>query len=429
MPEDSDPKGPLDGLRVLDLSRILAGPTCTQLLGDLGADVIKIERPGRGDDTRGWGPPFVLDGAGEETRESAYYMCANRNKRSFAVDVASEDGQKLLQDLARHCDILVENFKVGDLKRRGLDYGTMSRINPGLIYCSITGFGQTGPYAHRPGYDFLAQGMGGMMSLTGDPDEEGGRPLKIGVGIADVVCGLYSATAILAALEHRHRTGKGQYIDVSLLDTQVSWLINQGVAFLTDHLVPPRRGNAHPTIVPYETFPGADGDFIIAVGNDQQFRRLCRVGGREALADDPRFVTNRDRVLNRLELVPLLGEMTRQQTCGWWIAELENVGVPCGPVNDLGQVFDDPQILERGMKITMDHPASGSGTVDLIGNPLRMSETPVTYRHHPPMLGQHSRAVLRDVLGLDEDQIATLADGGVVDLGVTSRAGPSRSGP
>jgi crotonobetainyl-CoA:carnitine CoA-transferase CaiB-like acyl-CoA transferase len=417
MTDASEAKGPLDGIRVLDLSRILAAPTCTLLLGDLGADIIKIERPGRGDDTRAWGPPFVLDEEGHETRESAYYMCANRNKRSFAVDIATEDGQRLIRELARHCDVLVENFKVGDLKRRGLDYQTIAAINPRLIYCSVTGFGQTGPYAHRPGYDFLIQGMGGMMSLTGDPDEEGGRPLKVGVGIADVVCGLYSSNAILAALHHRHATGKGQHIDVALLDTQVSWLINQGVSYLTDRLEPPRRGNAHPTIVPYETFPGSDGEFIIATGNDAQYRRLCEVGGHPELADDPRFLTNKDRVLNRLVLIPLLGDMTRKQTCAWWIEALEKVGVPCGPVNNLEQVFADPQIVAREMEITMDHPASGTGVVNLIGNPLKMSETPVTYRHHPPMVGQHSTDVLRDILGCTDEEIATLEKGGVVDLG------------
>ncbi|WP_428688424.1 CaiB/BaiF CoA transferase family protein, partial [Roseibium sp.] len=335
-------KGALSGLLVLDLSRILAGPTCTQVLGDLGAEVIKIERPGRGDDTRGWGPPFLKDREGRETGESAYYLSTNRNKASVTIDLARPEGQKLVADLAEKADILVENFKVGDLKRRGLDYETLKARNPRLIYCSISGFGQTGPYAHRAGYDFLIQGMGGIMSLTGFPDEEDGTETKCGVGIADVMCGMYATVSILAALNHRHETGEGQYIDVSLLDAQVSWLINQGAGYLVSGEVPGRLGNGHPTIVPYETFPAADRSFILAVGNDSQFGKFCEVAGAPELAADPLYAKNADRVRNRKQLVPIIRRLTIEKSADEWIALLEEAGVPCGPVNDLGQVFSDP---------------------------------------------------------------------------------------
>ncbi|MXN66590.1 CoA transferase [Stappia sp. GBMRC 2046] len=409
--------GPLSGVVVLDLSRILAGPTATQLLGDLGATVIKIERPGKGDDTRGWGPPFLKDREGRETRESAYYMSANRNKRSLAVDIASEGGQALIRKLAEKADILIENFKVGDLKRRGLDYESLKALNPRLIYCSISGFGQSGPYAARAGYDFLIQGMGGIMSLTGRPDEEGGEPTKAGVGIADVMCGMYASNAILAALHHRHVSGKGQYIDVALLDTQVAWLINQGVAYLTDGEVPPRRGNAHPTIVPYNAYRASDRSFIIAVGNDAQFVRFCEVAGEPALAEDPRFSKNADRVRNRKELEPIVERLTAKQPADWWIAELEKAGVPCGPINDLEQVFSDEQILHRGMRITLPHETSGSGSVDLIGNPIKMSETPVTYRAAPPRLGQDTAHVLSRFLEMSDEEIADLKAKNIIDTG------------
>ncbi|WP_343035888.1 CaiB/BaiF CoA-transferase family protein [Hongsoonwoonella zoysiae] len=413
----SGQKGPLSGVLVLDLSRILAGPTATQLLGDLGATIIKIERPGKGDDTRGWGPPFLKDAQGRETRESAYYMSANRNKRSLAVDIASEDGQALIRKLAEKADILIENFKVGDLNRRGLDYESLKALNPRLIYCSISGFGQTGPYAARAGYDFLIQGMGGIMSLTGKPDEEGGEPTKAGVGIADVMCGMYASNAILAALHHRHVSGKGQYIDVALLDTQVAWLINQGVAYLTDGEVPPRRGNAHPTIVPYNAYRASDRAFIIAVGNDAQFSRFCEVAGEPALAEDPRFAKNADRVRNRKELEPIIEGLTARHPADWWIAELEKAGVPCGPINDLEQVFSDEQILHRGMRITLPHEASGSGSVDLIGNPIKMSETPVTYRAAPPRLGQDTAHVLSRFLEMSDEEIAGLKAKNIIDTG------------
>ncbi|MES0883104.1 CaiB/BaiF CoA transferase family protein [Roseibium sp. SCP14] len=411
--------GSLAGLVVLDLSRILAGPTCTQILGDLGAEVIKIERPGRGDDTRGWGPPFLKDGDGNETQESAYYLSSNRNKASVAIDLASEEGQKMIRELAVKADILVENFKVGDLKRRGLDYETLKALNPRLIYCSVTGFGQTGPYSHRAGYDFLIQGMGGIMSLTGFPDDEGGTETKCGVGIADVMCGMYAAVSILAALNHRHETGEGQHIDISLLDAQVSWLINQGVAYLVSGEVPGRLGNGHPTIVPYETFPAADQSFIIAVGNDSQFQKFCDVAGAPELASDPLFAKNADRVRNRKQLIPLIRRLTIEKTAAEWIRRLEEAGVPCGPVNDLGQVFSDPQIVERNMRITLPHPLSD--TVDLIGSPINLEKTPVTYAKAPPLLGADTEDVLTRHLGLDASALADLAEKGIVDLGADAR--------
>ncbi|MBS8262339.1 CoA transferase [Roseibium polysiphoniae] len=412
MSESSSPAGALSGLVVLDLSRILAGPTCTQILGDLGAEVIKIERPEKGDDTRGWGPPFLKDASGRETQESAYYLSSNRNKRSVAIDLASEAGQKLVRDLAAKADVLVENFKVGDLKRRGLDCDSLKAANPGLIYCSISGFGQTGPYASRAGYDFLIQGMGGIMSLTGLPDDEGGTETKAGVGIADVMCGMYATVSILAALNHRNKTGEGQYLDISLFDSQVSWLINQGVAHLVSGEIPGRLGNGHPTIVPYETFPASDMSFILAVGNDSQFKKFCVVAGAPALAEDPRFAANADRVRNRKDLVPLIRRLTIEKTAAEWIELLEREGVPCGPVNDLGSVFADPQVLARNMKISMPHELSGS--VDLIGSPIRMSKTPVAYRRSPPTLGEGTEDVLTSLLSLTDDDIRQLSASGSI---------------
>lgn len=421
--------GPLSGLRVLDLSRILAGPTATQLLGDLGADVVKIERPGTGDDTRGWGPPFLRDAQGRETRESAYYLSSNRNKRSLAIDLASEAGVALIRRLAREADVLVENFKVGDLAGKGLGYEVLAAENPGLIYCSISGFGQDGPYAGRAGYDFLIQGMGGLMSLTGRPDAEGGEPTKAGVGIADVMCGMYASNAILAALHHRGATGQGQYIDVALLDTQVAWLINQGVAYLTDGEVPPRRGNAHPTIVPYNAYPARDGAFILAVGNDAQFARFCEVAGEPALARDPRFARNADRVRNRAALEPEIERLTASRDKAEWIAALEAAGVPCGPINDVGEVFDDPQVRYRGMRIAMAHESSATGEVALIGNPLKLSRTPVAYRRAPPRLGADAASVLSDWLGLGDGEIDELVRGGAIVTadGAGNEAGDEKS--
>jgi len=413
-PEAETASGPLAGLRVLDLTRILAGPTCTQLLGDLGADVIKIERPGTGDDTRGWGPPFL---GGDDSGESAYYLSSNRNKRSVAIDIATDAGQRLIKDIALKSDILCENFKVGGLARYGLDYESLSAINPGLIYCSITGFGQTGPYRHRVGYDFLIQGMGGIVSITGFPDDEGGRPTKVGVGIADVMCGMYATSAVLSALHARQQTGKGQYIDVSLYDSQIAWLINQGLGYLVSGENPQRLGNGHPHIVPYDTFPASDGHFIIAVGNDGQFARMCEVMDRPDWAADPRFAKNVDRVRNRKTLMPLIEEITLTRSSAEWIAALEEIAVPCGPVNTLSEVFTDPQTLAREMRISLPHAGGPDGQVDLIGNPLKMSDTPVSYRQAPPRLGEHTDDVLRDTLGLDDQQIAALRACGAVGSG------------
>ena len=410
----SDPNNTaLGGIRVLDLSRILAGPTATQTLADLGAEVIKIERPGVGDDTRKWGPPFVLDADGAETSESAYYLCANRNKKSVAINFAVPQGQDLIRQMVRDADVLVENLKTGDMARYGLDYATLSQLNPRLIYCSITGFGQTGPNAHRAGYDFMIQGEAGIMSLTGSPD---GPPTKVGVGIADVMCGMYAVTGILAALQARHKTGRGQHIDICLYDTQVSWLINQGVGYLTDGKVPPRRGNDHPTIVPYGTFPSADGDFILAVGNDGQYRRLVDLLGAPELGDDPRFALNADRVRNRDVLVPILTELTRAQPSAFWIKECETRGIPAGPINDLEQVFEGEQVAARGMKISLPHPLSGKDSVDLIGNPLKLSDTPVTYHSAPPVLAQDTAETLKSILNLNDTDLGQLAKDGIIGL-------------
>jgi crotonobetainyl-CoA:carnitine CoA-transferase CaiB-like acyl-CoA transferase len=402
---------PLEGLRVFDLTRILAGPTCTQLLGDLGAEVIKIEKPGEGDDTRRWGPPFVRKADGAEGETAAYFFASNRNKRSLSLDIAKPEGQAVARRLIAQCDILVENFKVGGLARYGLSYADLREDYPSLIYCSVTGFGQTGPYAPRAGYDYLAQGMGGIMSLTGEPD---GRPMKVGVGIADIVCGLYAASAVLAALRHRDASGEGQAIDLGLLDSQVAWLTYEGLNYLTTRQVPPRQGNEHPNIVPYNTLPCADGYFILAVGNDGQFRRFCEVAGVPELADDPRFSTNSERIRNRRPLYDLLPEITRRKSLQEWVDSLSAVGVPCGPVNSLDKVFTDPQVLQRGMKIEMERDDTLGGRVELIGNPIKFSATPVSYRLPPPRLGQDTDAVLEDLLGMDQAEIAGLRERGVI---------------
>jgi crotonobetainyl-CoA:carnitine CoA-transferase CaiB-like acyl-CoA transferase len=400
----------LAGIRVLDLTRILAGPTCTQLLGDLGADVIKIERPGAGDDTRKWGPPYV-QGPDGPTAESAYYLCANRNKRSVAVDVASEAGQALVRKLLTKCDVLVENFKVGDLARYGLDWEQLRHEYPWLVYCSITGFGQTGPYAPRAGYDYLAQGLGGIMSLTGAPD---GPPMKVGVGIADLMCGMYATVAILAALRHRDATGKGQHIDAALLDTQVAWLANEATNFLLSGQVPRRQGTEHPNIVPYQTFATADGYVILAVGNDSQFQKWCRFAGAPELAADPRFATNSLRVEHRRALYALMPDHMRRKTTAAWVEGLAGIGVPCGPVNTLDQVFADPQVQARGMRIDLPHAGAAAGSVPLVANPLKMSLTPPAYRHSPPILGQHTDEVLGELLGLGEAERAELRAAGTI---------------
>lgn len=400
--------GALAHLRVLDLSRILAGPWASQMLADLGADVIKVERPEVGDDTRSWGPPYLKDKSGADTRDSAYFLCANRNKRSVTIDFTQPQGQALVHSLVEKSDILIENFKPGGLAHYGLDYETLRSINPRLIYCSITGFGHSGPYAARAGYDFLMQGMGGLMSITGHADgEPGAGPMKVGVALTDILTGLHASTAILAALAYREVAGIGQHIDLALLDVQVSCLANQNMNYLYGGQVPKRLGNAHPNVVPYQDFPTADGDMILAVGNDTQFTRLCDALGHAEWSHDDRFATNANRVKNRQTLIPMLHIQTVQRTTREWIMLLEAAGVPCGPINNIKQVFEDPQVLARGMKITMQHPDAGA--IELVASPLNLSETPVEYRHAPPRLGQHTREVLVDLLNLDEATCKRLA--------------------
>jgi formyl-CoA transferase len=384
--------GALDGLRILDLTRILAGPTCTQLLGDLGAEVLKIENPATGgDDTRSWGPPFVIGVDGEPTNLSAYFMCANRNKLSVAVDIATPEGQDTIRALAAQCDVVIENFKPGGLAKYGLDAATLLAGDPGLVYCSISGFGQTGPNASKPGYDLMAQGFGGMMSLTGEPD---GEPMKVGVGIADVMCGMYATIGILAALRHRDKTGEGQHIDVALVDSQIAWLINEGVNHLTSGELPKRRGNGHPNIVPYQVFATNDGHVIAAVGNDSQFRRFCKFLNVAHLADDPLYLTNPARIENRdsllVQIIPLLAALPTTEV----IAGLEDRKVPVGPVQTLDQVFGSEQVKARDMIATIPTGDAKAGEVRVIGNPLKLSKTPVTYRRAPPRFGQDTEQVL-----------------------------------
>jgi len=412
----------LDGVRVLDLSRVLAGPWCTQTLADLGADVIKVERPARdgapgGDDTRGWGPPFLRDRAGAETAEAAYYVGTNRNKRSVTIDIASDEGSELVRTLADKADVLVENFKVGDLARRGLDAATLLARNPRLVYCSITGFGQTGPYRERAGYDYAVQGMGGLMSVTGPSraeiadDASGGGPQKVGVAVADLFTGMYAVTAILAALRHRDRTGQGQAIDMALLDTQVAMLANLGAGYLASGVAPQRAGNAHQSIVPYQVFEVADGHLILAVGNDAQFARCCAVAGCAELAADPRFARNAGRVRHRATLVPLLAARLKLRPRAAWLADLEAAKVPCGPINDLAEVFADAQVRERTMTVEMPHPLAG--TVRMVASPIKLAATPVRYRRAPPLLGADTDAVLAE-LGLDATAIAGLRQRGAI---------------
>ncbi|MEZ7828995.1 CaiB/BaiF CoA transferase family protein [Brachymonas denitrificans] len=398
---------PLTGIRVLDLSRVLAGPWASQILGDLGADVVKVERPGSGDDTRAWGPPWLKDADGQPTRESAYFLCTNRNKRSITVDMASPEGQQTLRDLAAKADIVLENFKTGGLQQYGLDYASLNAINPRLIYCSITGFGQSGPYAARPGYDFLIQAMGGLMSITGVPDDEAGAgPQKVGVALTDILTGLYATIGILAALQERNHSGLGQHIDTALLDVQVATLANQASNYLVGGVVPRRMGNAHPSIVPYQTFPTADSDMILAVGNDGQFARFCQVAGHPEWAQDERFATNPQRVRHRTELIPLLRQTTVMRTTAEWVSALEQADVPCGPVNRLDQVFADPQVQARGIRVDLPHPL---GTVSTVASPVRLSATPVQYRRPPPLVGQHTEEVLRDWLQAEATEAAAPA--------------------
>ena len=405
--------GALSHLRVLDLSRVLAGPWAGQILADLGAEVIKVERPGNGDDTRAWGPPFLKDAYGESTGEAAYYLSANRNKQSVTIDFTKPEGQRLVRELAAKSDILIENFKVGGLEAYGLDSASLKALNPRLIYCSITGFGQTGPYAKRAGYDFMIQGLGGLMSLTGRPEgDEGAGPVKVGVALTDILTGLYSTVAILAALAHRQEGGAGQHIDMALLDVQVACLANQAMNYLTTGVSPQRLGNAHPNIVPYQDFPTADGDFILTVGNDNQFRKFAEVAGRPEWGDDPRFVSNKQRVANRAVLVPLIRQATVFKTTAEWVSQLEAVGVPCGPINDLAQVFADPQVQARGLAMQLPHALAG--LVPQVASPIRLSGTPVEYRNAPPLLGEHTQEILERVLGLDSVAVEALREAGVL---------------
>ena len=393
---NAPPPGALAGVRVLDLSRILAGPSATQLLGDLGADVVKVEKPGAGDDTRRWGPPYVAGTDGQPTGESAYYLCANRNKRSIAIDLSTPEGRQTVLELAARADVLVENYKAGDLARYGLSYEQLRPSCPRLIYCSITGFGQTGPYAARPGYDFLIQGMGGIMSLSGVPE---GEPMKTGVGIADVMTGMYAATGILAALHHRQTSGVGQHIDLSLMDTQIAWLINAGTSYLLSRQLPQRLGNGHPNIVPYQVFATLDAPMILAVGNDAQFARFCRVAKLDELALDPRYATNPQRLAHRESLCERLATALAERPRSHWLAALDAAGVPCGPVNNLGEVFADPHVAARGAELRMPCDWAEGGQLSLLANPLRLSATPPSYRHTPPRLDEHRDEVLRDWLG------------------------------
>ncbi|WP_269792489.1 CaiB/BaiF CoA-transferase family protein [Stenotrophomonas sp. Iso1] len=403
----------LEGIRVLDLSRILAGPWATQVLADFGADVIKVERPGVGDDTRTWGPPYLKDADGNDTGESAYYLCANRGKRSVAIDFTTNEGQVLIRELLARCDVLVENYKVGGLKKYGLDFASVHAINPALVYCSITGYGQDGPYAQRAGYDAAIQAIGGLMSVTGEPDgAPGAGPQKVGVAATDLMTGMYAATAILAALRHAERTGIGQQIDLALLDTQVAWLANQASNYLIGGVVPTRQGTAHPNIVPYQVMPASDGYFMLAVGNDGQFARLCEVIGEPQLASDPRYATNNARVAHRGELVPYLQQRLSQRPTAEWLAALEKAVVPANPVNRIDQVFDDAQVQARGLRIELPHP--GGGNVAMVRNPLKFSATPLQYTHAAPVLGQHTGQVLDEVLGVDALRLQELHAQGVI---------------
>jgi crotonobetainyl-CoA:carnitine CoA-transferase CaiB-like acyl-CoA transferase len=403
--------GPLSHLKVLDMSRVLAGPWCGQLLSDLGATVIKIERPADetsrgGDDTRTWGPPYLKDAQGRDTTEAAYYLSANRGKKSLTLDISTPEGQEIIRQLAANSDIVLENYKVGQLKKYGLDYASLKAVNPKLIYCSITGFGQTGPYAHRAGYDYVIQGMGGFMSITGERDDlPGGGPQKAGVAVADLMTGMYSGVAILAAITHREQTGEGQYIDMALLDCQVAMLANMNTNYLTSGKAPVRAGNAHQNLTPYQVFKVADGYVIVAVGNDGQFTKYCQAGGRPELSSDPRFRTNPERVRNRAEMIPLLEQMMLTKTRQQWMDQLEAVGVPCGPINSIADTFDNPQVQARGLKIDLPHPTAG--TVPLVANPIKSSGTPLEYAAPPPLLGEHTDTVLRD-LGYAPEQIEKL---------------------
>ena len=405
--------GPLQGIVVLDLSRVLAGPWATQALADYGAEVIKIEKPGTGDDTRQWGPPWLKDTAGRDTAESAYYLSTNRGKKSVAIDLAHPDGQDLVRQLARGADVVVENFKVGGLAKYGLAYADIGAINARAIYLSISAFGQDGPDAAGPGYDAAIQGMGGLMSLTGVPEgEPGAGPQKVGVALADLMCGMYAVASVLAALFERQQSGRGQYIDLALLDTQVAWLANQSMNYLIGGVVPQRRGTAHPNIVPYQSFSTADGYLMLSVGNDGQFTRFCAAAGQPQLAADPRYATNQGRVANRAELVPQVQQLLRARSTSDWLTRLRAANVPCGPINDLAQVFAEPQVRHRAMRIDLPHPMSGS--VPGVRNPAVFSRTPLEYRRAPPPLGADTESVLREKLGLERVRLDELRKNGAI---------------
>ena len=403
--------GALSHIRVLDLSRVLAGPWCTQNLADLGADVIKVEKPGEGDDTRHWGPPFARDQNGKDTAETAYFISINRNKRSITIDMSKPEGQELIRKLVKESDVVIENYKVGDLAKYGLDYESLRKLNPGLIYCSVTGFGQDSPYAARPGYDFIFQGMGGFMSITGERDDlPGGGPQKAGIAVTDVLTGLYACIAINAAIVHRERTGQGQCIDMALMDTLVAFNANQILNYWCSGDIPRRWGNAHINICPYQVFATSDGHLILAVGNDSQFRNFCKAAGREELSEDARFRTNPDRLKNRDLLVPIVEAIMRGRSKSAWVSALEAAGVPCGPINNMQEVFENPQVRHRGLRVEIPHPA---GSVPTVASPMRFSETPVTYDVPPPMLGQHTDEILQGLLGMSAQQIAELRESGV----------------
>ena len=405
--------GPLSHIRVLDLSRVLAGPWASQNLADLGAEVIKIERPIGGDDTRAWGPPFLKDADGIDTAETAYFMCANRGKKSMTLDIASERGRAIVRALAAQCDVVIENFKTGDLKRYGLAYTDLKAVNPDIVYCSITGFGQDGPFSAQAGYDFMIQGTGGLMSVTGDPDDvPGGGPKKVGIPVADLMTGMYATVAILAALMRRDREGGGEYIDMALLDCQIATLSNQAQNYLISGKTPLRYGNAHPNVVPYQAFPTADGHIIIAIGNDSQFGKFCQSAGEPALAQDPRFLTNAERVRHRAAIVAAMMRLVKQRGTEDWLARLGPIGVPCGPINDMAQTFAHPQVRHREMKLEMQHPSGA--TIPLVASPMRFTEHPIEYDRPPPMLGEHTTEVLSGLLALSDAEITSLRSAGIV---------------
>lgn len=405
--------GPLTHLKVLDLSRILAGPWASQVLADFGAEVIKVERPQVGDDTRRWGPPYLKDAAGKDTEEAAYYLSANRGKKSITVDITQPAGQELIRSLARQCDILLENYKVGGLEKYGLDYPSIKAINPRIIYCSITGFGQTGPYAKRAGYDAMIQGMGGLMSVTGVPEgQPGAGPQKVGVAVADLMTGMYAVAGVLAAVIHRDRTGEGQQIDLALLDTQVAWLANQAQNFLTSGESPQRRGTAHPNIVPYQAVPASDGYFMLAVGNDAQFQKFCTIAGLAEVAENSAYASNKARVKSRDQLIPIIKQATREKSAGWWLEALSAAHVPCGPINDLQQAFADPQVQFREMVVEQEHPSAGK--VRTVRNPLEFSASALEYTQAPPLLGEHTDEVLKAALSLSDEEIQQLRKQGVI---------------